>query len=753
MTGRHFQHEYPGSQMDDDLFMLLPDPAIITDTDGVIFRANPAFYYLTGHTFPELTGVNIAVLEPAATLSEPKDTTSGHAEIISRQVMLIQKTGKQLSVQASSRHFSLGNFSGSIRTYRQTIHSTPSHAQLMLSDEKFSRVFHSSPDPILITELENGRINDINLGFTKLFGFSREEAIGKTTVELGLWLNRHDREININKVSQYGHLYNQEFILYTKQRNLLTVLSSSAIFALHGKTYIVAHLRDISERKQIESVLANSEARYRQFADELPLGIVITQDGMLKYVNNALTDMMGYSKSEFLNSSFMNYIHDNDKSRVAENHRRRMQGENVISPYQIALVTKSGDTRLCKIYASTLDWEGKKSGLGVIADVTDNLLFEERLQFSIHQLQEKEKAKTRFLAAASHDLRQPLHAMGLFVTALQERVQDVETRKIVQQLEASTEALRDLLNSLLDISRLDAGVVQPRNDSYPVQEIFDRLSHDYFPAATEKKISLRFTTHPYWVKSDASLLEQILRNLLSNAIRYTRNGGVLLGCRIRGQRLRFEVWDTGIGISPAELENIFHEFYQVGNPQRDRNLGLGLGLAISQRLAILLGTHIEVKSAPGKGSMFAFSVSISKQDMPLQGSTNFPAHRHFSNSIILVIDDEMAIRDATRLMLENWGCKVMLADSGEDAVELLQHTGTHPHAIIADYRLRNNRTGAEAISAIHQIFDPDIPAIIITGDTAPERLREAKESGYHLLHKPLAPAKLRTLLSHLLASD
>lgn len=360
-------------------------------------------------------------------------------------------------------------------------------------------------------------------------------------------------------------------------------------------------------------------------------------------------------------------------------------------------------------------------------------------------------AKTRFLAAASHDLRQPLHAMGLFVSALAQRVRGAGTRKLVAQLGSSTEALRGLLNALLDISRLDAGVIQPRFASCSVQNLFDRLAHDYAAAAAEKNIVLTFVPTRVWVWCDATLLERIVRNLVSNAVRYTERGGVVVGCRRRGESLRIEVWDSGIGIAPDELSNIFHEFYQVGNLERDRSKGLGLGLAIAQRLARLLGLQVDVVSVPGKGSMFALAVPRSAA-AESEGETPTPSvSGRLPPALVVVIDDELAIREATRVMLGGWGCEAVLADSGDTALAAVAGSGRAPQAIIADYRLRNGETGAHAIAGLHALYGRDIPAIIITGDTAPDRLREAEASGYHLLHKPLAPARLRALLSHVLS--
>ena len=381
----------------------------------------------------------------------------------------------------------------------------------------------------------------------------------------------------------------------------------------------------------------------------------------------------------------------------------------------------------------------------------ENLHLIERLREEKAEAERANAAKTHFLAAASHDLRQPLHAMGLFVSALDERVRGAVTRKLVAQLGASMEALRGLLDGLLDISRLDAGVVQPRIGDCALQELFDRLAHDYAAAAEEKRLRLAFVATKLVVRSDPALVERIVRNLVSNAIRYTRRGGVVVGARRRGTQVLVTVCDSGVGIAGEELGNIFREFYQIGNPERDRSKGLGLGLAIARRLAQLLDCRLDVVSILGRGSAFTLTLPRSTASTAERPAVTASTSNRLPAATILVIDDERAILDSMQALLESWGCKAVLADSGEGARAALARERGRPDIIIADYRLRDGERGADAIKRLHAEHGADIPAIIITGDTAPERLREAQASGYFLLAKPLAPAQLRALLRHVLS--
>ena len=247
------------------------------------------------------------------------------------------------------------------------------------------------------------------------------------------------------------------------------------------------------------------------------------------------------------------------------------------------------------------------------------------------------------------------------------------------------------------------------------------------------------------------MLERILNNLVSNAIRYTNNGTVFIGCRQRGEKVRIEVRDSGIGIAEDKLGEIFEEFYQAKNPERDRTKGLGLGLAIVERLCSLLDYKVDVYSVPGKGSVFAIEVPYA--ELTSLHYTEATSTENFIADVqglqVLVIDDEEMIRKGMAATLEGWDCSSLLADSANSAILKLKQNNFIPDIIISDYRLRENKTGAQAIKQINDFLQKDIPAIIVTGDTAPDRLQEAKDSGYQLLHKPVAPAKLRSVMSYL----
>lgn len=362
-------------------------------------------------------------------------------------------------------------------------------------------------------------------------------------------------------------------------------------------------------------------------------------------------------------------------------------------------------------------------------------------------------AKTQFLASASHDLRQPLHAMGLFIDVLAECSDEEERKKVIEKIRKSGLALEGLLESLLDISKLDAGAVSVNIEPFKLHSIFDEVISEFESIAKNKNLTIKFIYSNIAVISDKNLVGRILRNLISNAIKYTEHGKILIGCRRKGNNISICVCDTGSGFTKDKYKIIFTEFHQLENPERDRSKGLGLGLAIVKRIEKLLNTNIHVNSIPNKGSIFSFELpvyhGVVKNLIPKKSNTII---NNFIGKHIVIIDDEEDIRKGLTSLLSSWGCRVTSLSSTEEIKTTLNKNSQHPDLIVADYRLRDKETGADAIHEIKNIYsNTDLPAVIITGDTAPERIKEAKASGYKILHKPVSGGKLRAILTSLLS--
>jgi signal transduction histidine kinase len=360
-------------------------------------------------------------------------------------------------------------------------------------------------------------------------------------------------------------------------------------------------------------------------------------------------------------------------------------------------------------------------------------------------------AKSRFLAAASHDLRQPLNAMSLLLGSLHRRVPEGRAREIVEQLRSSLDIMIKLFNALLDLSKLDAGAVEVHLEPVPMAMVFEHLHADYAAAARAKGLDLRIVPSRAVLHSDVVLLERILRNLLSNAIRHTATGRVLVGCRHRGRMLRIDVLDTGPGIPADMLDAIFDEFYQIGNPARLHAEGHGLGLAIVRRTARLLGHRLEVVPAPGRGTCFSVEVPVMEGQPPstVKNPPEALPAPHVRSVSVLLVEDDPLVAEAMQLALEDIGCNVRSAASGEEALALASRSA--PQMVIADYRLPGDRNGLDTIVALRTQVEKDIPASIITGDLSAEIQARAKRAGVHFLHKPIQPKELCNLVHDLYA--
>jgi signal transduction histidine kinase/CheY-like chemotaxis protein len=367
------------------------------------------------------------------------------------------------------------------------------------------------------------------------------------------------------------------------------------------------------------------------------------------------------------------------------------------------------------------------------------------------QLELANLAKTRFLAAASHDLRQPLHALGLLVAQLNADTNLADRRRIVARIGNAVSAMNDLFNALLDISKLDAGAVAPDVTAFPIDPLLRKIENMFAADARAKSLRLRVLPSSAWVRSDRVLLERILLNLVSNAVRYTERGGIIVGCRHRGDALRIEVWDSGIGIPEDQQQNIFREFYQVG-AARAGGAGLGLGLAIVDRLCGLLDHPLELASTQGKGSRFSITVPRA----PAQVEPAEVPHplravlQPFTGKIVVVIDDDRLVLDGVCGLLRGWGCDVSASTSSDAALASLFELRQQPDLIISDHHFTHGETGIAVIERLRHSFNSPIPALLVTGDISVARREEAEAGGFELLQKPVPPMTLRATMSEIL---
>lgn len=393
----------------------------------------------------------------------------------------------------------------------------------------------------------------------------------------------------------------------------------------------------------------------------------------------------------------------------------------------------------------------------------ENLALLQQVRLEKEAAERSDLEKSRFLAAASHDLRQPVHAMSLFLGLLANERLSTHGRYLVENITRASAAMGHLFDALLNISRLDAGVIHPRLENIQLDRLLDQIRAEYTPQARQKGLALTVRRSAALVHSDPVLLDRILRNLVSNAIAHTSSGRVLVGCRRRNGAIRVEVWDTGPGIPQREHERIFWEFHQLQNPERDRSKGLGLGLSIVRRTVALLGHSLALRSIEGKGTAFLLEVEAHRvsvapspaapEETQAESRRQALAIEPAKGQLILVIDDDAQNREGLQLLLESWGHRVVAAAGGAEMVERIADVPGKPRLIVSDYRLREHETGIQAIDRLHEEYnDEAIPALLVSGDTDPARLIEAAARSIPVLHKPVEVDTLKSWVEKRLAA-
>jgi len=384
----------------------------------------------------------------------------------------------------------------------------------------------------------------------------------------------------------------------------------------------------------------------------------------------------------------------------------------------------------------------------LLQEIDERRRVEARLREAKLEAEQANLSKTKFLAAVSHDLLQPLNAARLFTSALLERPSET----LVRNVSNSLEDVENLLGTLVDISKLDAGVIKADIAPFALSELLDNLAVEYTELARSEGLELHFVGCSALVRSDIQLLARILRNLLSNALRYTYKGRVVLGCRRQHQRLSIQVWDSGMGIAEERLEEIFQEFKRGDVQRPDQDRGLGLGLAIVEKIAGILGHRISVKSWPGKGSMFSVEVPLSAtapKSLPMLAMSE-PMLERLQGARVWVLDNDAAICAGMRTLLEGWGCQVITALSEQDLARQVDNYHAEADLLIADYHLDDDQNGVDAVARIKGRRGRAIPALMITANYSNELKLQIRELGHTLMHKPVRPMKLKTAMSHLL---
>ncbi|RMM55974.1 PAS domain S-box-containing protein [Pseudomonas corrugata] len=552
---------------------------------------------------------------------------------------------------------------------------------------------------------------------------------------------------------------------------------------------------DITERYQHAEALSESERWIRLITDHVPALIAyLNADLVYEFTNKVYEQWYCWPRGVMLGQSLREAHSEQHYQRLEAYVARALAGESVT--FEFAETNINNQERyMLRSYVPNRLANGEVVGIFVlIRDITERRRTAEALHQAYQNLEQRVQertaelttlneqllreidersrvelrlreakreaeqanlSKTKFLAAVSHDLLQPLNAARLFTSALLERREPVANAHLVRNVSNSLQDVENLLGTLVDISKLDAGVIKADIAPFALSELLGNLAAEYAQVARSEGLVLRFVPCSVLVRSDMQLLARILRNLLSNAIRYTPSGRLVLGCRRQGQRVSIQVWDSGIGIAEDRLEEIFQEFKRGDVQRPDQDRGLGLGLAIVEKIAGILGHRIQVRSWPGKGSMFAIDVPLSAtapKPVPCVDMSE-PMLERLRGARIWVLDNDAAICAGMRTLLEGWGCHVVTALSEQDLARQVDNEHTEVDLLIADYHLDNDQNGVDAVARINAGRESAIPAMLITANYSNELKQQIRERGHTLMHKPVRPMKLKIAMSHLLGQS
>lgn len=493
----------------------------------------------------------------------------------------------------------------------------------------------------------------------------------------------------------------------------------------------------------------------RSVLDSAPDAMIIIDDsGSILFANRQVTALFGYEPSEVVGAPVELLMPRRFRHRHTA-HREGYTSNVRVRPMGIGLelygMRKDGTEFPVEISLSPVQQDGDLLVAAAIRDVTDRKAEQRALEEARREAERANLAKSRFLATASHDLRQPLQTLGLLNGALRRMVGDADCLEVLQEQDRAIEGMSRLLNGLLDISKLESGGIKPAIVDFELSPLFDDLRREFSNLAANKGLRFSVDAPGSCVHSDPALVGQVLRNLLSNAIRYTQKGSVELRCETRGGAQRIEVRDTGIGIPEEQLPHIFEEFYQVGIEPNSSREGHGLGLSIVQRIARLLDLRIEVSSTPGQGSVFAIELpTVSAPARPAAAAEQAqPGQCPRANLRVLLVEDEPGVRNAMRTLLRIEGYDVTATSGAAEALEKLREDRFD--LLVTDYHLEGNRTGSEVIAAARERFGADFNAILVTGDTS-AAIRDMKGDPHlRITSKPINSNELLGQLRALLA--
>lgn len=520
---------------------------------------------------------------------------------------------------------------------------------------------------------------------------------------------------------------------------------------------VIITFHNISQSKADAFNIESARSYANSIIDSLPAPLVVV-DGNLRVISSNPAFRRAFTERD--------EIIVNQKFKVIGGCRFDVEGLNdflehirrqrsPVAECEVTIDQGADGPRTLLVRARKVAGESDVSSriLLVLDDITERAQITTALEVAKLRAERANLGKSRFLAAASHDLRQPLQTLSLLHGILSRTTTDLDILKLVGKSGETLGAMAGILDALLDINQLETGNVQPEIRTFDIMTVFETLATEFTYLATARNLSFKIVSSSLRARSDPLLLAQVLRNLLSNAVKYTSNGKILMGCRRAGDKLRIEVWDTGIGIPENQLKAVFEEYHQLGNPARERGLGLGLGLSIVRRIAELLGHRIGVHSTPGKGSAFTIELPLDPVQEKTTSAVKPSPNTDALGTTILILEDDPAVREALIILFKGEGYRVLSAANGVEAIEMTNPAGVIPDVIVADYNLPGGKTGLEIVTRLRRIANREIPAVILTGDITTEVIRKIAAGGCEYLHKPVHVTKLLRRIYDFVAHD
>lgn len=749
------------------------DAVLVADSDGIVIEANAAAATLFQKNADELIGSRFFdALEEGTEQDRVKVAFEGLSETDS--------WSGEVGVLAGDDEARVCEITLSVLEGEQSDADDPAEAsitvvarditarrraedELRTQNALFELVMDSVPAMINYFDADK-RLQFVNQSYADFFGVSREDiAAGappldklEDAIDPDKWDEWRADMHQLVERAMTGERVEFEGPRYLRDGRTAHVLGtivpqSDSAGAVVG---CCAMMVDDTERHRSQQALQESEALFRRMIEILPDAVRVHTRDHVVYANPAAVRMYGAtSPDDLIGQPGESFAADDERDDLMSRRHQVYEGRPIDWEERTAR-RLDGTSVPTEVNAVPIVWEGAPSAMVINRDVSARKEVEDLLKAAKEEAENAARSKSRFLAAASHDLAQPLHALRLLSEALSVTDLDEEAGELTRQMRLAIGSMEGLINALIEISRLEAGVVNPDISPFPVQDVFDQLHAAFDGPSKADGTDLRIVPSSLSVKSDFRLLSRAVQNLVANAVRYAAGGKVVLGVRRRGDFVDFVIRDNGPGIPEDMTEEIFEAFRQLPDPTRDRSEGIGLGLAIVRRISELL--DIEVRLDPGEGRGAAFVLTVPHADeAPLRrGMDEF--YRTVPNNLdgrsILVVEDEQSVADATARILQSWGARVMVADCHAAALNCLDTGDAPPDLIMADFSLSDSETGLDVIDALRKKLESKIPAVVVTAAPTADVWDSVAKAGLPMLQKPVRPAQLRATLSHLLSA-